>query len=108
MVSLLKYKISVTIEDLEIKIKVQPISHPEEFLNRHILQIELKSKSALQLWHDEITNIIKQLNLRHQILGDDLLALYPSIQIESLLQMNQKIASQYNYNFWNKLNISIP
>jgi hypothetical protein len=36
------------------------------------------------------------------------LALYPSIQIESLLQMNQKIASQYNYNFWNKLNISIP
>lgn len=36
------------------------------------------------------------------------MTLYPQISIESLLQMNQKFASQYNYNYWNKLDISVP
>lgn len=34
--------------------------------------------------------------------------MYPEIPIESLVQMNQKIASQYNHNFWNKIDISVP
>lgn len=33
--------------------------------------------------------------------------MYPKISIESLVQMNQKIASQYNHNFWNKIDISV-
>lgn len=31
---------------------------------------------------------------------------FPKIYIENLLQTNQKIASQYNHNYWNKLDIS--
>lgn len=36
-----------------------------------------------------------------------MLSLYPEISIDNLVQVNQKIGSQYNHNFWNKIDISM-